>query len=249
MKKLETALKSLNVTFSDQQLEMLEKYMNEVLIKNRNINLTAIKDRQEFIVKHYIDSLLAACTPEFLQAETVIDVGTGGGFPGVPLAVFFPEKKFILLDSLAKRLKTVQEIANRIGITNLGTVHGRAEGIAKDVAYREQFDICVSRAVAPLATLAEYCIPFVKVGGNFIAYKTVKATEEIDVAKKAVMLMGGMVEREVKEFGIATKMQHTLVIINKNRKTPIKYPRKAGTPARKPILNKNVPRETSKQKP
>ncbi|MGP1544439.1 MAG: 16S rRNA (guanine(527)-N(7))-methyltransferase RsmG [Candidatus Fimenecus sp.] len=244
MKKLEAALKKLGLKYDANQLEMLEEYMQRLLIKNKNLNLTAIKERDEFINKHYIDSLVAIAIEEFQNAKNVIDIGTGGGFPGVPLAIFAPDKEFLLLDSLAKRLNAVMEITHSMGITNINVVHGRAEDLAKKPQYRERFDLCVSRAVAPLATLSEYCLPFVKVGGNFVAYKTVKATDEVIDAKKAIMLMGGTIKREESDFPIPVKLQHTLLIINKNRMTPLKYPRKAGTPAKSPILQKDVSRET-----
>lgn len=244
VKKLEAALKKMGISYDVKQIEMLEEYMKRLLIKNKNLNLTAIKERNEFITKHYIDSLIVAGTSEFKNAKMIIDVGTGGGFPGVPLAIFAPDKEFLLIDSLAKRLNAVIEIAESIGIKNIAVAHGRAEDLGRKPQYREHFDLCVSRAVAPLATLTEYCLPFVKVGGDFIAYKTSKSGDEIENAKKAIMLMGGVVNREESDFAYQTKLQHTLIVMKKNRITPLKYPRKAGTPSRSPILQKNVSRET-----
>ena len=248
MKRLEAALKKMGVNYGSAQIDMLEDYMKYLLIKNRNINLTGIKEREEFISKHYIDSLLVSTVDEFKEAKTVIDVGTGGGFPGIPLAIFFPEKEFLLVDSLAKRLNAVLEIAKKVGINNVSVAHGRAEDLGKKEEYREKFDFCVSRAVAPLATLSESCIPFIKVGGSFIAYKTAKASEEIEDAKKAILLLGGNLQNEITEFVITTKLHHSLVVIKKSRMTPLKYPRKAGTPSRNPISQKDVSRETLRKK-
>lgn len=248
MRKLTTALKRLEISHEKDQVLMLEEYMRLLLIKNKNLNLTAITEKDEFIVKHYIDSLLVTQTPEFKEATDIVDIGTGGGFPAIPLAVFYPEKNFLLVDSLAKRLWAVEEMAKEIGLKNISIVHGRAEELGKSDEYREKYDLVLSRAVAPLVTLSEYCLPFVKVGGNFIAYKTLKAGPEIEEAQKAIMLLGGEFKREEKNFDVSGKTHHTLVVVFKNRKTPLKYPRKAGTPSKNPLIKKNVSRGTSDKK-
>lgn len=213
-------------------LEKLEKYMEEILIWNEKINLTAITQREEFIEKHYVDSLIAH-SEEFIVAESIIDVGTGGGFPGIPLAIVYPEKNFLLIDSLNKRLKVIAEIVDKIGIKNVEVLHGRAEDIAKNKLYRENFDICVSRAVANLTSLSELCIPFVKKEGLFIAYKGPSAYTEMEEAKKAINILGGEIVKIAKDDN--TGDNHVLIYIKKNKETPKKYPRKAGEPIRNPL--------------
>ncbi len=212
-----------------------EKYMEGILSYNEHINLTAITDREEFIVKHYLDSLLCTDFPEYEQAEKIIDVGTGAGFPGVPLAIRSPEKSFVLMDSLKKRLKIVDELCGEAGITNVTTLHGRAEDLSHGKAHREKYDLSVSRAVARLSVLAEYCLPFIKVGGYLLAYKGPEAEKELKEAEKAIALLGGkgvaIRKGKLEEYGI----DHNIIVIEKISPTPAKYPRKAGTPAKEPL--------------
>ena len=208
----------------------LVNYMKGILEWNEKINLTAIKNPGEFVIKHFFDSFPAAMLPEFRNAETIIDVGTGGGFPGVPLAALCPEKKFVLVDSLAKRLRVIDAVAIESGITNITTVHGRAEDLGRNPDYRETFDVCVSRAVASLPVLLEYCLPFVKVGGTFIAYKGPEAEEEIKISSGALKKLGGKIDRVVDESD--GTYSHNLIIITKSSSTPKAYPRKAGTPSK-----------------
>lgn len=212
----------------------LMDYMKGILYWNDKVNLTNITDEEEFIKKHYIDSLLIKELDVFKNAETVIDVGTGGGFPGVPLAIMFPEKQFVLLDSLKKRLKIIDELTAKIGISNVITYHGRAEEAAHTEELREKFDLCVSRAVSRLSSLTELCLPFVKVGGNFAAYKGPAVYEEVKEAEKAIQILGGEFEN-IKVPEKQEKQEHTFVIIKKISKTSQKYPRKPGNPVRKPI--------------
>ena len=200
---------------------------------NEKINLTAIKNPGEFVIKHFFDSFPAAMLPEFRNADTIIDVGTGGGFPGVPLAALCPEKKFVLADSLAKRLRVIDAVAIESGITNITTVHGRAEDLGRNPDYRETFDVCVSRAVASLPVLLEYCLPFVKVGGTFIAYKGPEAEEEIKISSVALKKLGGKIDRVVDESD--GTYNHNLIVITKSSSTPKAYPRKAGTPSKTPL--------------
>ena len=211
----------------------LVNYMKGILEWNEKINLTAIKIPGEFVIKHFFDSFPAAILPEFRRAETVIDVGTGGGFPGVPLAALCPEKKFVLADSLAKRLRVIDAVALDSGITNITTVHGRAEDLGRNPDYRETFDVCVSRAVASLPVLLEYCLPFVKVGGTFIAYKGPEAEEEIKISSVALKKLGGKIDRIV-DASDGT-YSHNLIVITKSSSTPKAYPRKAGTPSKTPL--------------
>lgn len=209
--------------------------MEGILSWNEKVNLTNITDPAEFRIKHNADSLMCVDFPEFQEAESVIDVGTGGGFPGIPLAVYAPEKQFTLLDSLKKRLKIIDELAGELGISNIDLVHGRAEDAARMKGHREKYDLCVSRAVSNLATLAEYCLPFIKVGGYLLAYKGPGAEEEVKEASKALKILGGSLveirETSMEEYGL----DHRILVIKKVRNTPKAYPRKAGTPLKEPL--------------
>lgn len=234
MKELENALLQMNIPHDEETLNKYSIYMEGILKWNEKINLTAITERDEFVVKHFIDSILCCNFPEYKEANTVIDVGTGGGFPGIPLAIISPEKKFVLADSLKKRLKVIDELADKASILNVETVHGRAEELAKKKEYRQNFDLCVSRAVANMAVLSEYCLPFIKTGGYLLAYKGPDAEEEIKSAKKAIRILGGELIRL--ETAPLDGFEHNIVVIKKVKDTPAKYPRKAGTPAKTPIL-------------
>ena len=220
---------------TEEKNAILEKYMEGILAWNEKVNLTNITDPAEFRIKHNADSLMCVDFPEFLEAETIIDVGTGGGFPGIPLAVYAPEKQFTLLDSLNKRLKIIDELAGELGIKNITLVHGRAEDAARAKEHREKYDLCVSRAVSNLATLSEYCLPFIKVGGYLLAYKGPGAEEEVKEAAKALKTLGGSLvdirETSMEEYGL----DHRILVIKKVRNTPKAYPRKAGTPLKEPL--------------
>ena len=235
MNSLENCFDDLNIRLDDNKIKKFEGYMDAILEKNKFVNLTAITDRDEFIKKHFIDSLLCAASEEFIQAKSVIDVGTGGGFPGVPLAIAFPDKEFVLIDSLNKRIRIIDEICQMLSITNVRAVHGRAEELARRKEFRESFDVCVSRAVANMSTLSEYCLPFVKVGGTFIAYKGPDCGEEMKQAANAISILGGQLVRIDKPELKNQPFEHTLIYIRKDVNTVSKYPRKAGTPSKEPI--------------
>ncbi len=235
MEELKIIFNQLNVEYDEDKENKLTEYMGNILELNEHINLTAITDRTEFIRKHYIDSLLCAGLSEFKEAGSVIDVGTGGGFPGVPLAIAFPDKEFTLIDSLNKRIRIINELCEKLGISNVTAVHGRAEELARRKNMRESFDLCVSRAVANMSTLSEYCIPFVKKGGAFIAYKGPDCGKEIEEASKAIKLLGGQVIREESPVVPGKHFEHKLIVIYKKENTLSKYPRKAGTPSKEPI--------------
>lgn len=235
MKALKKALQTMNARADETVLDKFRSYMEGVLDWNEKINLTAITEPDEFIVKHFIDSIICIDYPEYADAGKIIDVGTGAGFPGVPLAIVSPEKEFILMDSLNKRLRIIDELCGKSGIENVTTIHARAEELAKNKTHRQQYDLCVSRAVANMAVLAEYCLPFIKQGGVLLAYKGPDAEAEIAEASCALSTLGGRVEEirsgNLKEFGI----DHKVVVIKKIKNTPSKYPRKAGTPAKEPL--------------
>ena len=220
---------------TEKQRSTLEKYMEGILAWNEKVNLTNITDPAEFRIKHNADSLMCVDFPEFQEAESVIDVGTGGGFPGIPLAVYAPDKHFTLLDSLNKRLRIIDELAGELEINNITLVHGRAEDIAKKPEHREKYDLCVSRAVSNLATLSEYCLPFIRVGGYLLAYKGPGAEEEAKDAEKALKILGGSIidirQTSMEEYGL----DHRILVIKKVRNTPKAYPRKAGTPLKEPL--------------
>ena len=213
--------------------EIYTKLTDYILSWNEKINVTAIRDPEEFLEKNVKDSLEVMSLPEFAEAKRVLDLGTGGGFPGLPLAIACPDKEFFLLDSVAKKLKVVAAAVSEFGLENVDVLNMRAEDLAKWPAYRESFDAVVSRAVANMSTLSEYCLPFVKKGGYFIAYKTAEAEDEIEAAQKAVKLLGGTIERTVPYS--SEDSGHVFVVVRKTGTTPPKYPRKAGLPSKSPL--------------
>ena len=188
------------------------------------------------LVKHFLDSLACVKAVDIKKVKRMMDVGTGAGFPGVPLKIAFPHLEACLLDSLKKRVNFLEETFDLLKLTDITAVHGRAEEYAKNKAYRESFDLCVSRAVSNLATLSEYCLPYVKVGGSFISYKSGTVQEEAEQAEKAVKILGGKI-RDVVYFSLPdSEIQRSLVVIEKVKSTPGKYPRKAGTPLKEPLV-------------
>lgn len=235
MKQLIEALEDMNLAYHEDMLRQFQKYMELILEWNDKVNLTSITQPEEFIKKHYIDSIAICSFPQMKEAQSIIDVGTGAGFPGIPLAILYPEKKFLLMDSLNKRVKIIEELSREIGLRNVTFHHDRAEELAQNKNYREQFDLCVSRAVANLAVLSEYCLPFVRVDGWFAAYKTVAAEVELKESLRAIELLGGRLE-ENKQLNIkGYDLDHRILLIKKVKKTLSKYPRKAGTPAKEPL--------------
>lgn len=234
MKALTEAFEQLQIPWEKDTADKFVGYMDGILEWNEKINLTAIKDRDEFVVKHLVDSILCAGFPEYKNSESIIDVGTGAGFPGIPLAIISPDKDFVLADSLNKRLRVINDLTDRLGIYNVETVHGRAEELARNKNFRENFDLCVSRAVANMAVLAEYCLPFIRMGGHLLAYKGPDVNEELKSAEKAIKTLGGKVLRI--ETTPLQGYEHNIVVIEKMKKTPAKYPRRAGTPVKEPIL-------------
>lgn len=246
-------LKELNIILDEKQLCQFMNYYELLIEWNQVMNLTAITDFDEVLKKHFIDSLSlikvysvntkmnSEISSELYSSTSqnnisIIDIGTGAGFPGIPLKIAFPELKITLLDSLNKRINFLNNVIEELGLKDIEAIHGRAEDFSKKGMLREKFDLCVSRAVANLSTLSEYCLPYVKVGGKFISYKSEKITNEIDIAKKAVSVLGGTIENQVEFMIPNSDIYRNLVVINKNKKTPDKYPRKAGIPAKNPIL-------------
>lgn len=233
--RFEEGLKELNIILSQDQKEQFIKYYDLLVEWNKVMNLTAITDFDEVIDKHFIDSLSIVKIYN-ISNERIIDIGTGAGFPGIPIKIAFPNTKIVLLDSLNKRINFLNEVIKELSLEGIETIHGRAEDYGKGSKYREQFDISTSRAVANLTTLAEYCIPFIKTGGSFIPYKSGDVTEELDSAKKAIEILGGAME-DVKKFQLpATDIERSLIRIDKKSKTPMKYPRAAGKPGKEPLM-------------
>ena len=225
--------KILGVRFSVEQIEQFYKYMNLLIEWNEKMNLTAITEPKEIILKHFIDSLTIL---KYIDDNSkLVDVGTGAGFPGVPLSIMNPTLKITLVDSLNKRLIFLQEVVKELNLKNIEIVHARAEEFGQNKNYREKFDIATSRAVANLATLSEYLVPLVKIGGKIISMKASNAKEEINDAQKAIEVLGGKIEK-IEEFNLPeSDIGRTIIIIDKNKCTPAIYPRKAGTPAKEPI--------------
>lgn len=240
MNKLVNICNKINIEISDDQINCFEKYYELLIEKNKVMNLTAITDKEDVIVKHFIDSI--ALIPYLLDKGfnanselSIIDIGTGAGFPGLPLKIMMPDVKFTLLDSLNKRVSFLNEVIDELKLTGIEALHGRAEDYASDNKYREKYDICVSRAVANLSTLSEYCIPFVKEDGFFISYKAGESEEEINKSKNAIKILGGKINK-VEEFVLpGTDASRVFVFIRKQELTDKKYPRKAGVPAKKPL--------------
>lgn len=233
MEKLKSFLLRRELPADAQILDRYRRFSDEVLRRNESLNLTAIRDPEAFEEKHLIDSLAILGFPGYDRARNVLDIGTGAGLPGIPLAIAAPDKTFLLMDSVRKKLKAVEEIAGILGLGNVAVLHARAEDAATDPAYRETFDLVVSRAVANLSTLSEYCLPYVRKGGWFVAYKTMSAEEEIRQADRAIRLLGGTLSRMLQPD--RPESGHILICIEKVRRTPPAYPRKAGTPARDPL--------------
>lgn len=234
--------KKLNIDLSKEQIDAFLKYYELLIEWNEKINLTAITDFEDVCLKHFVDSMSIVNAfssfedaETFFSGKTLIDVGTGAGFPGVCLKIIFPKLHITLMDSLDKRIKFLNEVITSLSLNNISTVHARVEDAARTAEFREQFDFSTARAVASLPVLSEYCLPFVKQGGFFIAYKSEKVLEEISLSANALSLLGGNIESEYSFSLPDSDLQRTILFIRKENKTPDKYPRKAGTPSKKPL--------------
>lgn len=239
---LDNLSKELNIELSEKQLTQFHMYYELLIEWNEKINLTSITDWEGVVIKHFIDSMsfvkLFSSYEECLEitsGKSLADIGTGAGFPGLALKILLPELNVTLMDSLDKRIKFLNEVISSLNLEKIETIHGRAEDLAHNPLYREQFDYATARAVAALPVLCEYCIPFVKKDGFFIAYKSEKSEEEIADSKNAIFLLSGKLIDNISFVLPKTDMNRTIISIKKTNNTSKKYPRKAGTPSKKPL--------------
>ena len=228
-------LEQLGIVLTETQKQQFDKFYELLVEWNKVMNLTGITEYEEVNEKHFVDSLSIVKAIDLNKVSSVIAVGTGAGFPGIPLKIVFPHLKVVLLDSLNKRINFLNTVIDKLELQDISTIHGRAEDFAKKLEYREQFDLCVSRAVANLATLSEYCIPYVKKDGMFVPYKSGEIDEELDQSKKAIHILGGKTQNVVKFQLPGTEIGRSFVVIKKLQNTVKKYPRKAGLPSKEPI--------------
>lgn len=235
MNQLKEDALQFGVELNEKQLSQFLRYYEMLIDWNEKINLTAITEFEEVLKKHFLDSISIGRLLIQDESVSILDIGTGAGFPGIPIKIAFPDTKVILLDSLNKRVIFLNEVIKELSLDNIMALHGRAEDFAKKEDMREQFDFCVSRAVANLSSLSEFCLPYVKVGGTFISYKSEKAKEELEASENAISILGGGNVKTDEFLLPGTDFKRTFVIIEKTKVTPKKYPRKAGTPVKQPL--------------
>lgn len=235
LEKFKLGLEQLKIPYWEEKINQYLIYYEMLTEKNKVMNLTAIKEFEDVVEKHFLDSLSLIKCMDLNRKMQVLDLGTGAGFPGIPLKIAFPELEIVLMDSLNKRVLFLQEVISELNLSGITAIHGRAEEMAVKKEYREQFDLCVSRAVANLSSLSEYCLPFVRVGGNFVSYKSGEVEEEVKQAGKAISVLGGKMVKVQKFVLPQTDVSRSFVLIEKKKRTPKSYPRKAGTPSRTPI--------------
>lgn len=226
-------LTKYNIILDENKLNKFEEFKMLLLEWNKKINLTRITEENEIYIKHFVDSLIV--TKYINENDKIIDVGTGAGFPGIPLKIFFDNSNITLLDSVNKKLIYLKDVSDKLELKNLEIIHGRAEDIANKKEYREIYDVAISRAVANMSTLVEYLLPFVKIGGRVICMKGPNILEELENSKNAIKILGGKIEKIEKYILPEIENEYNLIIIKKETKTPNIYPRKAGIPSEKPI--------------
>ena len=234
--QFEKDLEVLGIKLNEKQIKQFLTYYEMLVEWNSFMNLTAITEFEDVMKKHFIDSISLIKAYDISKPVNVIDVGTGSGFPGLALKIAYPNLKITLLDSLNKRIQFLNEVIQKLQLEEITTIHGRAEDYSKREEYREKFDLCVSRAVANLSTLSEYCLPYVKKGGYFVSYKSEKVSEEIIIAEHAIKILGGIIDRQVEFYLPKSDIYRNLFVIKKVENTPKKYPRKAGLPSKEPLL-------------
>ncbi len=236
---LKKGLEELNISLTDEQLSLFEIYYDMLIEKNKVMNLTAITDYEDVVIKHFLDSLSIVKSSDALclinKGCSVIDIGTGAGFPGIPLKIAFPSVRLTLMDALNKRIGFLNEVISALHLTDVETVHARGEEVARKDIYREKYDLCVTRAVAKINSLSELCLPFVKVGGLYVSYKSGNISEELDEGRNAVFKVGGR-STEVVKFSVPlSDYERSLVVIHKKVNTPPQYPRGGGKVFNKPL--------------
>lgn len=228
-------MKNISVQLSEKQEKQFQRFYELLIEWNKVMNLTAITEYDEVLEKHFVDSLSIERVIDMNEVNTVIDIGTGAGFPGIPLKIAYPHLKITLLDSLNKRVKFLNTVISELKLENITAIHGRAEDFSRQEQYREKYELCVSRAVANLSTLSEYCLPYVKTGGMFISYKSGEIEEELKTSDKAVKILGGKIADVVKFNLPETDIRRSFVKIEKIKNTAKRYPRKAGLPSKEPL--------------
>lgn len=230
---LKSYIENIGLSLNDQQVEQFLNYESLLVYWNEKINLTAITESSEIYSKHFADSLTCFLSDKIFHGCKIIDVGTGAGFPGIPLKIYDPSIKLTLLDSLNKRINFLKEVTEKLELEEVTFLHGRAEDFGQDDEFREQFDVVVSRAVADLSVLLEFCIPFIKVGGYFISHKGKKCYEEIENAKTALEILNVEIESVKKVKTSSSASDHYIIVMKKTDTTNDKYPRRAGVPIKK----------------
>lgn len=235
---LNEGCRQMGISLTEEQTEQFMLYYEKLIEVNRVMNLTAITEFEDVMRKHFLDSLTLVKAADIKNVKRVLDLGTGAGFPGIPLKIAFPDTEFVLLDSLNKRVKFLHDIIELCRLKKIQAVHGRAEELAGKKEYRESFDLCVSRAVANLSSLSEYCLPYVEKGGLFVSYKSGNIQEELEAAGYAIQILGGRIKDTVKFKLPGSDMDRSLVVIEKIKETPARYPRRAGIPSREPLMRK-----------
>ena len=235
-KVFDEKLEALGISLTDRQKQQFDQFYELLVEWNKVMNLTGITEYEEVNEKHFVDSISIVNAIDMNEVNTVIDIGTGAGFPGIPLKIAFPHLKVVLLDSLNKRINFLNTVIEQLELKDIKTIHGRAEDYANQQDYREKFDLCVSRAVANLSTLSEYCIPYIKVNGMFVPYKSGEIDEELENSKNAIRILGGELQKVVKFQLPGTEIGRSFVLIKKKQNTLKKYPRKAGLPAKEPLM-------------
>ncbi len=234
MEYLRKCAKQFNIEIDDKQLGKFEIFYKYLIEKNKVMNLTAITEKNEVIIKHFLDSIALV---NYIQIEkkNIIDIGTGAGFPGIPLKILKPDIHLTLLDSLKKRINFLDEVIEKCELLDVKTIHGRAEDFAHNKDYREKYDYALSRAVSNLSTLSEYCIPFVNINGCFISYKSGNMEEELNKSKNSIFLCGGKYEKTEKFYLPDTDIERSFIFIKKVKNTARQYPRKSGIPSKNPL--------------
>lgn len=228
-------IKNISIELDEKKENQFIKFYDILTEWNQFMNLTSITEYDEVVEKHFLDSLSVVRCIDLKKQKNLIDIGTGAGFPGIPLKIVYPHLKVTLLDSLNKRVKFLNAVIDELNLDNINVIHGRAEDFAKKKEYREKYDLCISRAVANLSTLCEYCIPYINVGGKFISYKSGDIDEEILKSKKAISILGGEISDIIKFQLPGTDIRRAFIKIEKVKSTTEKYPRKAGIPGKEPL--------------